>query len=78
MRRPSLRTAVTLQFSDMRGDPPILLYERFIVFDGESLKPLAAIDISDSESQSWSAFSPDGVYFVAGNPNRLTLYRLPQ
>jgi hypothetical protein len=36
------------------------------------------VSVSDlPERQSWSAFSHNGKYFVAGNPNDLTLYQLP-
>lgn len=59
-----------LDFSDERGDPSLLLYEYFTIFDTETLHPIAMVRISDMpERQSWSAFSPDGQYFVAGNPN---------
>jgi hypothetical protein len=67
-----------LEFSDEKGDPSILLYEYFLVFDAETLQPVAMVRISDlPERQSWSAFSADGEYFVAGNPNNLSLYQLP-
>jgi len=66
-----------LQFSDEKGDPSILIYEYFIIFDVATLQPVATVRISDMpERQSWSAFSPDGHYFVAGNPDNLTLYKL--
>jgi hypothetical protein len=65
-----------LQFSDEKGDPSILLYEYFIIFDVASLQPVTTVRISDMpERQSWSAFSPDGRYFAAGNPNNLSLYQ---
>jgi hypothetical protein len=67
-----------LEFSDEKGDPSVLLYEYFLVFDAETLQPVATVRISDlPERQSWSAFSADGKYFVAGNPNSLSLYELP-
>ena len=66
-----------LQFSDEKGDPSILLYEYFIIFDVATLTPLTTVRISDMpERQSWSAFSPDGRYFVAGNPDNLSLYQV--
>jgi hypothetical protein len=67
-----------LQFSDERGDPSEVLYEYFVVYDASTLRPRATIPISDlPERQSWSAFSADGLYFAAGNPNNLSLYQLP-
>lgn len=64
-----------LEFSDEKGDPSILLYEYFIIFDVATLQPVKTVRISDMpERQSWSAFSPDGHYSVAGNPNDLSLY----
>lgn len=67
-----------LEFSDEKGDPSVLLYEYFLVFDAETLRPVATVRISDlPERQSWSAFSADGRYFAAGNPNDLSLYQLP-
>ena len=67
-----------LEFFDERGDPSLLLYEYFTVFDTETLHPVAMVRISEMpERQSWAAFSPDGQYFVAGNPNDLSLYKLP-
>lgn len=67
-----------LQFSDERGDPSMLLYEYFVIYDAATLRPIATIPISDlPERQSWSAFSRDGLYFVAGNPNNLSLHQLP-
>jgi hypothetical protein len=67
-----------LQHSEERGDPLVLLYEHFVIYDVESLSPLSMVRISDlPERQSWSAFSPDGHYFVAGSPDDLALYELP-
>jgi hypothetical protein len=67
-----------LEFSEEKGDPSILLYEYFIVFDVETLQPVAMVRVSEMpERQSWSAFSPDGQRFVVGNPNDLSLYQLP-
>lgn len=67
-----------LQFSDDRGDPSVLLYERFVIYDSATAAPIASI-LMDSlpERQSWSAFSPDGRYFAVGNPNKLSLYSIP-
>ena len=67
-----------LEFSDEKGDPSILLYEYFLVFDVATLRPVAMVRISEMpERQSWSSFSSDGRYFAAGNPNALSLYQLP-
>jgi hypothetical protein len=67
-----------LQFSDQRGDPSVLLYERFVIYDSTTAKPVASILIDSlPERQSWSAFSPDGRYFAVGNPNKLSLYAVP-
>jgi hypothetical protein len=66
-----------LEFFDERGDGPVLLYEYFTVFDTETLHPVAMVRISEMpERQSWSAFSPDGRYFAAGNPDDLSLFDL--
>lgn len=52
---------LALEFSDERGDPSLLLYEYFTIFDTETLQPVATVRISDMpERQSWSAFSPTG------------------
>jgi hypothetical protein len=68
----------SLEFSDEKGDPSVLLYEYFLVFDADTLQPVATVRISDlPERQSWSAFSADGRYFAAGNPDNLSLYELP-
>jgi hypothetical protein len=67
-----------LHFSDERGDPPMLLYERFVIYDSQSLRPLAmAVPAAMPQRQSWSAFSPDGRYFAAGSPDSLGLFELP-
>jgi hypothetical protein len=66
-----------LEFSYERGDPSLLLYEYFTVFDTETLHPVATVRVSEMpERQSWSALSPDGRYLVAGNPDQLSLYKL--
>jgi hypothetical protein len=66
-----------LEFFDERGDPSVLLYEYFTVYETVTLHPVATVRISEMpERQSWSAFSPDGRYFAAGNPNNLSLYDL--
>ncbi|HEX4001317.1 MAG TPA: hypothetical protein VHX36_01630 [Candidatus Acidoferrales bacterium] len=71
-------TRFALSFRDERGDLSVLLYEYFVVYDVLTLHPIATIPISDlPERQSWSAFSPDGLYFATGNPNDLSLYQLP-
>ncbi len=71
-------TRFALQASDQRGDPPMLLYERFFIYDTNTAKPIATISVDDlPERQSWTAFSPDGHLFAVGNPNKLSLYELP-
>jgi len=67
-----------LESSEGEGDPSFLLYEGFTIYDGNTANAIAMIPIKDlPERQSWSAFSPDGRYFVVGNPNNLSLYRIP-
>jgi hypothetical protein len=64
--------------SDSEGDPSFLIYEHLIVYDGNTAAPLAMVPIKNlPERQSWSALSPDGKYFVVGNPNDLSMYQLP-
>lgn len=71
-------TRFALQASDEFGDPSVLIYERFYIYDAITAAPIATIPITDlPERQSWSAFSPDGHYFAVGNPNRVSLYQLP-
>jgi hypothetical protein len=66
-----------LECSDERGDSPVLLYDYFLVFDAESLQPVMRINGSETPArQPWSAFSSDARYFVAGNPDNLSLYQL--
>lgn len=67
-----------LEFNDERGDPEVLLYEQFVIYDSATAAPVASV-LMDSlpKRQSWSAFSPDGRYFAVGNPNKLTLYSIP-
>ena len=67
-----------LEYSGERGDPSYLLYEYFIVYDSQTAAAVAKISMTDLPArQSWSAFSPDGAYFAAGSPKRLSLFRLP-
>ncbi len=67
-----------IEFSEIRGDPPMPLYDHFVIYDTETAKPLAIIRIADlPEFNSWSALSADGKMFAAGNPNDLRLYRIP-
>jgi hypothetical protein len=67
-----------IETNDARGDPAELLYEHFIIYDAETGQPIAMVRISDlPERISWSALSSDGHLFAAGNPNNLTLYRIP-
>jgi hypothetical protein len=71
-------TRFALQAYDERGDPSFLLYEQFFIYDTNTASPIAMIPIHDlPDRQSWTAFSPDGHYFAVGNPNNLSLYRLP-
>jgi hypothetical protein len=67
-----------VQSSYTEGDPSFVVYEYFTIYDAASGNALGTIHIKDlPERQSWSAFSSDGRYFVAGNPNKLTMYELP-
>jgi hypothetical protein len=52
--------------------------ERFAIYSVLDGKPIAEItSTAGVQSQSWSAFSPDGALFAIGSADRLTLYRLP-
>jgi hypothetical protein len=63
--------------SDSQGDPSVVLYEHFFIFDTETGQPIAMIrSQSLPAQQSWSAFSADGNLFAAGAPGEITLYRL--
>jgi len=67
-----------IQSSYMEGDPDFVVYEYFTVYDSATGKALAMVHTKDFPArQSWSAFSSNGRYFVAGNPNKLTMYELP-
>jgi hypothetical protein len=67
-----------IQSSYTEGDPDFVVYEYFTIYRVATGKALATIHIEDLPArQSWSAFSPDGRYFVAGNPNKLAMYELP-
>jgi hypothetical protein len=67
-----------VEFSEVRGDPPMPLYDHFVIYDTETSKPIAIVRIADlPEYNSWSAFSSDGHLFAAGSPNNLSLYRVP-
>ena len=71
------RFAVESSYTE--GDPNFVVYEYFTIYDSASGNAVATIPIKNlPDRQSWSAFSPNGHYFVAGNPNKLTLYELPQ
>lgn len=71
------RFAVESSYTE--GDPNFVVYEYFTIYDSASGNALATVHIKDlPDRQSWSAFSPDGHYFVAGNPNKLTMYELRQ
>ncbi len=67
-----------IESSYTEGDPDFVVYEYFTIYDAENGNVASTIHMSDLPArQSWSALSPDGRYFVAGNPNKLTLYELP-
>jgi hypothetical protein len=60
------------------GDPSVVLFEHFILFDTDTGQPIAMVRSADMPAnQSWSAFSPDGVLFATGGPGQLNLYRVP-
>ncbi|HZY64044.1 MAG TPA: hypothetical protein VFE38_16120 [Edaphobacter sp.] len=67
-----------IQSSYTEGDPDFVVYEYFTIYDAANGNVLSAIHMKNLPArQSWSAFSSDGRYFVAGNPNKLTMYELP-
>jgi hypothetical protein len=67
-----------IQSSYTEGDPDFVVYEYFTIYDAATGKALAMVHMNNLPArQSWSAFSSDGRYFAAGNPNKLTLYELP-
>lgn len=67
-----------IESSYTEGDPDFVVYECFTIYDAENGNVASTIHMSDLPArQSWSALSPDGRYFVAGNPSKLTLYELP-
>ncbi len=67
-----------LQASDERGDPEVLIYETFYVYDASSLAPVATIPVTNMpERRSWTAFSGDGHLFAVGDPDQLSLYEIP-
>jgi hypothetical protein len=67
-----------LEYHEERGDPAVLLYMQFIVYDSATAKPVASVSPDAPLNwQSWSTFSPNGHYFAIGNPNKLTLYQIP-
>ena len=71
-------TRFALQAYDERGDPSFLLFEQFFIYNTNTITPIATVPVRElPERQSWTAFSPDGIYFAVGNPNNLSLYRLP-
>jgi hypothetical protein len=66
-----------IQSSYTEGDPEFVVYEYFTVYDALTGKALAMVHIKNLPArQSWSAFSSNGQYFAAGNPNKLTMYEL--
>jgi hypothetical protein len=66
-----------IQSSYLEGDPDFVVYEYFTVYDAATGNALAMIHTKNLPArQSWSAFSSNGRYFAAGNPNKLTMYEL--
>ncbi len=71
-------TRFAIHFSDSMGDPSETLYERFVIYDTETLRAVAvAVPRVLGERQSWSAFSANGNYFAIGSPDALSLFQLP-
>jgi hypothetical protein len=67
-----------IQSSYTEGDPDFVVYEYFTVYDVATGKALAMVHTKNLPArQSWSAFSSNGRYFAAGNPNKFTMYELP-
>lgn len=66
------------EFGHRTGDFDKVIDEDFVIYDTKTKSPLAIVHMKSlPEYQSWSAFSPDGRFFAAGNPNALSLYSLP-
>jgi len=66
-----------VEFNEVRGDPPMPLYDHFVIYDTETAEPIATIRVTDlPEYYSWSALSPDGDMFAVGSPDNLSLYDL--
>jgi hypothetical protein len=61
-----------IEFSEFRGDPPMALYDHFVIYDTETAKAIATIRIVDlPEYYSWAALSFNGNLFAAeARPNR--------
>jgi hypothetical protein len=71
-------TRFAIQSSYTEGDPDFVVYEYFTVYDAATGKVLAMVHTKNFPARrSWSAFSSNGRYFAAGNPNKLTMYELP-
>lgn len=71
-------TRFAIQSSYTEGDPDFVVYEYFTIYDAATGKALAMVHTKNLPArQSWSAFSSNGQYFAAGNPNKLTVYELP-
>jgi hypothetical protein len=67
-----------IQSNYTEGDPDFVVYEYFTVYDAATGNAPAMVHTKNLPArQSWSAFSPNGRYFAAGNPNKLTMYELP-
>lgn len=67
-----------IQSSSSVGDPSYLVYEYFTIYDVTTGSAIATVHMKDlPDRQSWTAFSPDGRFFAAGKPSKLTMYELP-
>ncbi len=66
-----------LVVSESRGDPSVVLFEHFILFDTDTGRSLVTVRTEHlPDNQSWSAFSPDGTFFASGDASALSLYRI--
>lgn len=63
---------------ESRGDPSVVIFEHFILFDTETGRPIAMVRTEHMPAyQSWSAFSSDGALFATGDASELNLYQVP-
>ena len=64
--------------SESRGDPSVVLFEHFLLFDTETGRSLGMVRTEHMPAnQTWSAFSPDGTLFASGDATALSLYQVP-